>query len=623
MMTATCRRARQVDETKGIYQRVRASRHGPFGFSLIELLIAVFLLGLVMAAMFPVFVLALKTNSGDAARNIALNIAQDRIEKIRQLDFDDVTTLHLEDSNFYGGQFGKTYVDTRDGKSRTFDIFYAVKDVKPTATSTAILYKEVTVAVVWEGNPKPVKRVELKTVIYRQWSGPQTTSVSLTPAPTNPNLTTRTDLSQDARSRLENERWISDDTSSEKIDIFISASDTPQMSGVDEKGQPLLGWVSVTVTAAGGVPVVSDQKATVNATDATRYSFDWSLVRPPVSNATPDAMYTISVTAYSYDKSRGNTVLVRVRFETGAPPAPTGLTVVGSKTPDGHDQALLKWDVSPALDVMTYQIYRFDESHPGGVLVAGDLDQPTTWVTTNAFTDAKLTAHDSSYKVYAVDEAYQRSEVSSLVPIDWNAADPVPPAPTGLAATVAGSQVSLTWVQPTDVSNISGYQVFRDGEVVDTVSGLSWQIDQGWNTAATYQVQAISLHATTFSAFATIATGQTTQVDADGHIWLRVNIGTQPMYNIRVQSNVHVSANEVLTAQLYAGRGGSGTGLQYIAQWIGLARGTPSGWVLGKPGGWYSVMWQVTKKGVVVQDWQYQDFLVPVSAGSDQTLVFG
>jgi prepilin-type N-terminal cleavage/methylation domain-containing protein len=632
MMMATCRRARQVDGMKGIYRRVRASRHGPFGFSLIELLIAVFLLGLVMAAMFPVFVLALKTNSGDAARNIALNIAQDRIEKVRQLDFDDVTTPNLESSTFYGGQFGKTYVDTRNGKSKTFDVFYAVKDVKPSETSTAVLYKEVTVAVTWTGEPKPVKRVELKTVVYRQWSGPQIQSVWLDdPEPGSPDMGQFSTLPITVQSQFASERWIPALTTQETVNIYLNPNDVlNNMQGVDSKGQPIKGWVSLLITTSGGTPVVPEQKLSdASSTDGSRYTYSWTNI-----DSAPDAMYTIVATAYSYDKSKGNTVMVRVRLETGEPPAPVyAKDGVGYRSADpadpGRGEVILDWDPVPAdeaLDIMCYEVKRFDATHESGKLIAGQSgDDPSAWLTGTALTDNDPDLRFGSdvyyYEVRAIDETYKPGPWLRIPFGSWDTTGPEPPAPANLAATVSGNLVNLTWDQPADTSIVSGYQVFKDGAVIGTVAGLDFSSDQGYLATGLYQVRSVNLQGTNFSAWCSIAIGQPSQL-VDGQTWLLVQTAAQPLYTIRVRSNVPLGTHEELTAKLYTGQGGSGTGLQPLATWIGLKTGRTSDGVLNRPAGWYSVEWQVvnTKTNQIVQNWQYRDFSAPLSAGTEQIL---
>ena len=64
--------------------RLRARRNG--GFSLVELMITTVIAGIVFAGMVPMFVNAEQASSGDQMRNIATNVAQDRIEKLRVLD---------------------------------------------------------------------------------------------------------------------------------------------------------------------------------------------------------------------------------------------------------------------------------------------------------------------------------------------------------------------------------------------------------------------------------------------------------------------------------------------------------------------------------------------------------
>ena len=58
----------------------RACNRGA-GFSFVELLVTIIIAAIAFAAMVPVFVGASQKASGDKARNIALNVAQDRLEK--------------------------------------------------------------------------------------------------------------------------------------------------------------------------------------------------------------------------------------------------------------------------------------------------------------------------------------------------------------------------------------------------------------------------------------------------------------------------------------------------------------------------------------------------------------
>ena len=81
------------------------------GFSLVELLVTVVLAGVIFAAMVPVFASALKKTTGDNLRVTAVNIAQDRIEKIRQLPYADIVAVSASPTalpNLYNTAFPTT-----------------------------------------------------------------------------------------------------------------------------------------------------------------------------------------------------------------------------------------------------------------------------------------------------------------------------------------------------------------------------------------------------------------------------------------------------------------------------------------------------------------------------------
>lgn len=146
------------------------------GFSFIELLVTCVLAGIIFAAMAPVFVSAQQGSAGDRARNIATNIAQDRIEKIRELAFDQIVNdaTHLQSSTFCDGQFGITC--TPAGSAKVYTITYSVENVPSTG---AINYKRVGVTVAWTAPPSPVRPVTVYTIVMN----PNATSASSSPSP--------------------------------------------------------------------------------------------------------------------------------------------------------------------------------------------------------------------------------------------------------------------------------------------------------------------------------------------------------------------------------------------------------------------------------------------------------
>jgi len=118
------------------------------GFTLVELLVTIIIAAIVFAAMVPFIANALSRTAEDQVRVDANNIAQDRIEQIRLLDFAQITAADLNYSpspttNPFGdGRFGPTY--TLYGQSRPYTVKYLVT---PTPLPTSLQkYIKVTVS---------------------------------------------------------------------------------------------------------------------------------------------------------------------------------------------------------------------------------------------------------------------------------------------------------------------------------------------------------------------------------------------------------------------------------------------------------------------------------------------
>ena len=151
------------------------------GFSLVELLVTIVLAGIIFAAMVPVFAGALKKTTGDNLRVTATNIAQDRIEKIRMLDFLDITTDNQNDPNFADNEFGTSFV-TVSGKSYNVESILVVDAVSPPK------YKTVKVKVSWGAAASDSTTVQ--TVVMNP--APETVGSSPSSATPSPNSTTGT-----------------------------------------------------------------------------------------------------------------------------------------------------------------------------------------------------------------------------------------------------------------------------------------------------------------------------------------------------------------------------------------------------------------------------------------------
>jgi type II secretory pathway pseudopilin PulG len=114
---------------------------------MVELLVSLVIAAVVFAALIPFFANALSRTSEDEARVDANNIAQDRIEQIRLLNYGDITTANLmlspspTPNPFGDGRFGQTY--TLYGETRPYTVTYFVTPT-PEATSSQ-KYVRVTV----------------------------------------------------------------------------------------------------------------------------------------------------------------------------------------------------------------------------------------------------------------------------------------------------------------------------------------------------------------------------------------------------------------------------------------------------------------------------------------------
>jgi prepilin-type N-terminal cleavage/methylation domain-containing protein len=157
------------------------------GFSLIELLVTILIAGVVFAAMVPFFANALKASSRDQDRNVAANIAQDRIEQIRllaytSLGYTSVTQANLisppsPQDKFGDGKFGTTYT-LADGS--TYSVGYSVS---PSASP----YAAKKIVVVSVAKPGSSYTTTMKTVLKNSDPG-VSTSVSTAPSP-SPTIT--------------------------------------------------------------------------------------------------------------------------------------------------------------------------------------------------------------------------------------------------------------------------------------------------------------------------------------------------------------------------------------------------------------------------------------------------
>lgn len=429
------------------------SRHirvGAAGFSFVELLVTIIIAGIAFSLMVPVFVQATKGISRDKVRLVAANVAQDRLEKLRQLDYDELITSPADDPANLNNQTAWTD-QTQSGK--TFKIVYSSTEDVARAT------KLVTVKVDWVGPPTPHMTVVMSTVIYRQWVGP---TIS----------------------------W-SFDTEAEplsgplKITATVNVEDRPSMETVHVGTRDLAGRVDFMVTPVDGAPLPTESvDYNVDNVDGI-YDYTWSL---PASDGSRDGNYAITAVAYSANGYPGNTLNTIRRIETGFPARVIGLTATSS-----NGGVTLTWTKSTSGDVDHYEVWRRLTADASGEVIKS----PVTagWLETT-FVDSNLTAGtEYTYIVKAVDWADHETDASADVLVAAGVA-PAPGSATGLTGLVADNSVILSWSPPSlPSSSVTSYRIYNGGGAgvsIATVPGsvTTFTILQDWGTSVDYQVKA-------------------------------------------------------------------------------------------------------------------------------------
>ena len=479
------------------------SRRGEAGFSFVELLVAIFIAGVAFAAMVPLFVQAQDVQSADRMRTAAINLAQDKVERVRQLPWDllDAGVLAANGADV-AGQFGTSWTDDN---GRKFSIQYKVVD--STGTDMLTEYKEVTVTVGWTAPPSPVKPAVLKTLVYKQYAGPQIVSLVFEPPP-------------DARD------WITDqNVTSIKMTAAINNAQAKYVAKVE---------FAIVDASGARQPVKIPLAGTPDSTTyvCTQDISTWS-----------DGLYYVSVTATSAGNADspgtpGNTVVRPLRLERQPPVAVQGLIAY-----DGAGVVALAW--TPVNGAEYYEVYRADVSN--GQLEGAPL---AVKLTANSYFDrAVVNGQTYYYKVLAVDVNDRRMSLSDPT------VDQVSGTPGSVSGTAPGqltlngltrltNNVTLTWGKSTE-PGVVGYVVYRrvydglhnngaDSEVaavVTSVDSPTWtDVGRPWNVDVSYTVRALNADVQE-SPDAKITSG----VPKDAYGWAFCDMPETPYYQLKVK----------------------------------------------------------------------------------------
>lgn len=477
---------------------VRARRDA-LGFSMVELLITIIIAGIAFAALVPMFVSAQQKGAGAQYRSTAINLAQDRIERLRQLPWnavtDALTTTSLGGGLTWGGV-------TVGGKTYTVDLL---------PVQTVGTQKTVRVSVTWYEQPGHIKRERvLTTNIFRQLPGPQVTDVSFDPSP---------------------------DPLAPSLGNWIRASGVIKITATVNPAQALdCKYVRFTVVDTSGIlpPVVQIISTPIVPTN-NQFLLQWQGQDAAGNPVTlHDGLYRVTAVAYSQDTNGqtslpGNTYPRDVRIETGSP-----LPVEFSVYPGKVDSAVVNLLFSPssAPDWDYFQIWRNGSPLPDEIRSFGYKDLAVEAGTTY------------QYKVRAVDTAgtaldWDALEAKSAMPTRTGAVG-APSQPTGLTVSFTGATVKLLWLPPSSLTGIVGYHVYRDttntlvaaaSSMADVVSYSVYDSSIEWLTAYVYTVLSFTADGVE-SPVAGLASGQVPDASESG--WATVTTPEKPIYDLRM-----------------------------------------------------------------------------------------
>lgn len=304
------------------------TERGNAGFSMVELLVTIVLAGIVFAAMIPLFVSAQQKQGSDISRNVALQIARDKLEKLRILDYDQVSVPSLDSNgppSDPSGLFGTQWTSTSSGAHKVYTVRYAVDPVPTGAAPGTEDHKRVKVTIEWT-EKATTRKVTLQSDISRQYFGPKVDPL-FSPdvdnaAPEMPAMTGGGVL-----------RFIA----------TVAQSDLALMPG---------GKVSFVLSDANGnkvasqdVPTALDPALALPPGTVGQYQWSWD------SSGIATGDYLVVATATSGSGATGQPWPLSVHITSTIVAAPTNVAAA-----PGDTTAIVTWNV--VTDAVSYQLWR-------------------------------------------------------------------------------------------------------------------------------------------------------------------------------------------------------------------------------------------------------------------------
>ncbi len=301
------------------------------GFTLIEVMVAVLLLLVAMAGFVPFFLQGLGQASSTRYRSTATNIARQRMEEIRQLDYREIPVGDPA-RNWYSDALATKFGVTDSVRGADFTTSYAVEDV---AYGSGNL-KKVTVTVTWAAPPAPSPAI-VTSLIHQQYLGPRGRLLTVAPVAAD-DLGTPFPQVQRTLDQVTVKYHIAEadwglvypdpqDPASVAFNVYM------RLTLVDDHGAAITVGDPATDYKILNTALQKTWDTNGTLTDVYfEFPFDRLLI--------PDGYWEMQAVAYNEYDEPGNVWRMRLRFEEGAPNPPTDFIAI----PGADNQSvMLSW----------------------------------------------------------------------------------------------------------------------------------------------------------------------------------------------------------------------------------------------------------------------------------------
>jgi prepilin-type N-terminal cleavage/methylation domain-containing protein len=467
--------------SRGRREPARQPLPGESGFTLVELLVAIFVLLVGMLGVLALLTGALRTTSKTNARVGATNLARELVESARGLDYDDLTsTLVRTRLQAEGLGSGTPWTIARRGTTYTVTATTCTFDdptdnlasPPPTGVCTPQPtgatgdtngedFRRVSFALAWTENGGAARSIAQTTLIVNPSGGLGPRIVSFSPV---------------------------------SLPIYDAAVTTATVN-----------WTTTAATTFRWV--VDDGTSAGSSTGSTSFTTTWNLGTTGSGTEVLDGAYEISGQPYDDRDIAGEAKRANVDLNRRKPYAPTGFA-------GGHDLRVsdwvdLQWSQNPERDILGYKVFW---AGPDNTIGNGNDTQVCPAPAAGAMLDKTVTScadlsppsGATTYYVLAVDRYPNVGLASDGTPRDGDTrtlavaapgARPNPPAGP-LTVTTVNGQPKLTWAAPA-TGGVSFYRIYRDGASVgyadrySRTSATTFTDDNSGAVAHQYRVTAV------------------------------------------------------------------------------------------------------------------------------------